>query len=228
MGPSPSCPRPILRSSGVNCTPVRSSVGRLTYRAVTGGTILAHGIEGTHRALGCETHAANTLERHARRPLASGVRRAVAVRVRVGIGGGQGGSLRGRVGRGCQSVSRHLRERELREAGHGSCRPSGCRPRYPPGPCADGINRGSEGAHGATRLHRAAATVATRITMASKGLTECWRGAEAAKPSTWNLMGVARGPREARGPKGERLEGRGTGPQDALLELTVRLKAVKS
>ena len=33
--------------------------------------------------------------------------------------------------------------------------------------------------------------------MASKGLTECWRDAMAAKPSTWRLMGVACGPREA-------------------------------
>ena len=33
--------------------------------------------------------------------------------------------------------------------------------------------------------------------MASKGLTECWRDAMAAKPSTWKLMGVACGPREA-------------------------------
>ncbi len=78
---------------------------------------------------------------------------------------------------------------------------------------------------------------ATILFMASKGLTECWRGAMAAKPSDWRLMGVVCGPREvdpkirsseewcawARGPKGERLEGRGSGPQDALLELTVRL-----
>jgi hypothetical protein len=76
--------------------------------------------------------------------------------------------------------------------------------------------------------------------MASKGLTECWRGAIAAKLSDWRLMGVVCGPREvdpkirsteewcawARGPKGERLEGRGSGPQDALLELTVRLKGL--
>jgi len=60
----------------------------------------------------------------------------------------------------------------------------------------------------------------------------------AAKPSDWRLMGVV-SPREvdpairsteewcscARGPKGERLEGRGTGPQDALLELTVNLRS---
>ena len=74
--------------------------------------------------------------------------------------------------------------------------------------------------------------------VANKGLTECWRDAMAAKPSTWKLMGVACGPREvdpnihsagewcawARGPAGERLEGRGTGPHDALLALTVELK----
>ena len=76
--------------------------------------------------------------------------------------------------------------------------------------------------------------------MASKGLTECWRDAMAAKPSTWKLMGVACGPREAdpkvhsaeewcawaKGPNKERLEGRGSGPQDALLELTVKLKGL--
>jgi len=32
--------------------------------------------------------------------------------------------------------------------------------------------------------------------MASKGLTECWRDAMAAKPSNWRIMGVACGPRE--------------------------------
>ena len=32
--------------------------------------------------------------------------------------------------------------------------------------------------------------------MASKGLTECWREAMAAKPSTWRLMGVVCRPRE--------------------------------
>ena len=74
--------------------------------------------------------------------------------------------------------------------------------------------------------------------MASKGLTECWRGAMAAKPSDWRIMGVVCGPREvdpaihspeewcawARRPNMERLEGRGSGPHDALLELTVKLK----
>ena len=60
----------------------------------------------------------------------------------------------------------------------------------------------------------------------------------AAKPSDWRLMGVAYGPREvdlkvhsaeewcawARGPDRERLEGRGSGPGDALLALTAKLR----
>ena len=33
--------------------------------------------------------------------------------------------------------------------------------------------------------------------MAANGLNECWRGAAAAKPSDWRLMGVVCGPREA-------------------------------
>ena len=74
--------------------------------------------------------------------------------------------------------------------------------------------------------------------MASKGLTECWRDAMAAKPADWKLMGVACGPPEAdrkvrsadewcawaRGPNKERLEGRGSGPGNALLALTGKLK----
>ena len=74
--------------------------------------------------------------------------------------------------------------------------------------------------------------------MASKDLSACWGDAMAATPSDWRLMGVACGPREvepkvhsadkwcawARGPDRERLEGRGTGPLDALLELTVKLR----
>lgn len=74
--------------------------------------------------------------------------------------------------------------------------------------------------------------------MASKGLTECWRNAYAAKPSTWRLMGVVCGPREvdpsirsadewcawARGPDKERLEGRGSSPEDALQTLTAKLR----
>jgi hypothetical protein len=73
--------------------------------------------------------------------------------------------------------------------------------------------------------------------MAAKGLTESWRGAEAAKPSTWRIMGVVTGPREAdpaiegeewcawaRGPKDERVEGRGPSAEDALQTLTMDLK----
>ena len=74
--------------------------------------------------------------------------------------------------------------------------------------------------------------------MASKGLTERWRDAMAAKPSNWQLMGVVCGRRQvdpnihsseewcawARGPKAERFEGRGPSPQDGLQELTVRLR----
>lgn len=73
--------------------------------------------------------------------------------------------------------------------------------------------------------------------MAAKGLTEAWRGAMAAKPSDWTLHGVVCGPREidpkvpgsgwvawARGPNGERLQGDGTSPEDALLALTVELR----
>lgn len=77
--------------------------------------------------------------------------------------------------------------------------------------------------------------------MANKGLTECWRDAAAAKLD-WRIMGVVCGPREvdpaihspeewcawARGPNKERLEGRGSGPQDALLALTMRLKGLGS
>jgi len=33
--------------------------------------------------------------------------------------------------------------------------------------------------------------------MGGKGLTGCWRGAMAAKPSTWAIRGVALGPRDA-------------------------------
>ncbi len=69
--------------------------------------------------------------------------------------------------------------------------------------------------------------------MASKGLTECWREADAAKPTNSKVMGVARGPREidpairptsewcawARGPDHERAEGRGGSPEDALMQL---------
>ncbi len=75
--------------------------------------------------------------------------------------------------------------------------------------------------------------------MAGKGLTECWRGAMAAKPSTWAIRGVALGPREAdpairgatwaawaTGPNGERLQAHGDSPEDALLALTVQLRGL--
>ena len=74
--------------------------------------------------------------------------------------------------------------------------------------------------------------------MASKGMTEAWGNAFAAKPWDWRLMGVACGPREvdpgfhsseewcawARGPNGKREEVRGSSPEDALLALTLRLQ----
>ena len=73
--------------------------------------------------------------------------------------------------------------------------------------------------------------------MASKGLTEAWRGAMAAKPSDWTLRGVVCGPREvdpnihgsgwvawAVGPDRERVSGDGASPEDALLALTVQLR----
>ena len=70
--------------------------------------------------------------------------------------------------------------------------------------------------------------------------TQCWRDAMAPKPSDWTLRGVVNGPREvdpavrladewcawARGPNKERIEGRGPSPQDALLALTVELRAL--
>ncbi len=76
--------------------------------------------------------------------------------------------------------------------------------------------------------------------MASKGLTELWNGAMAAKPSDWMLAGVVCGPREvdpaihgsgwlacATGPNGQRLQGSGGSPHDALVALTVLLKRLE-
>ena len=73
--------------------------------------------------------------------------------------------------------------------------------------------------------------------MAAKGLTEAWRGAEAAKPSDWTIRGVVLGPREvdpavrgprwaawAAGPNGERLQAEAESPHDALMALAVRLR----
>lgn len=77
--------------------------------------------------------------------------------------------------------------------------------------------------------------------MAAKGLTEAWRGAEAAKPSDWTIRGVVLGPREvdprvsgprwaawAVGPNGERLQTPGESPNDALTTLALRLKELEA
>ena len=79
----------------------------------------------------------------------------------------------------------------------------------------------------------------TLAPMAGKGLTECWRGAMAAKPSDWTLRGVVCGLREvdpairssawvawAIGPIRERLQGEGDSPHDALVALTVQLNGL--
>jgi hypothetical protein len=68
--------------------------------------------------------------------------------------------------------------------------------------------------------------------MASKGLTETWRPAWAAKPSDWRIMGLVTGPRVAdpaiegedwcawaRGPNDERIEGEGDNAVQALGEI---------
>lgn len=77
--------------------------------------------------------------------------------------------------------------------------------------------------------------------MAAKGLTETWNGAMAAKPSDWTLRGVVCGPREAdpaiqssgwvawaTGRNGERLQGDGECPHDALSSLMVQLRGLGS
>ena len=80
------------------------------------------------------------------------------------------------------------------------------------------------------------------VTSRPRNRSSSHRTERAAKPSDWKLMGVACGPREvdpkahsfeewcawARGPNKERLEGRGSSPEDALLELTVKLKELGS
>ena len=71
-------------------------------------------------------------------------------------------------------------------------------------------------------------------------LTQAWTKAEAALPLEWSLMGVVRGPREvdpqirsenwvawARGPKGERAEGQGSFPAQALLDLAAKLEPLR-
>jgi hypothetical protein len=69
--------------------------------------------------------------------------------------------------------------------------------------------------------------------MPKPGLTQSWIAAMATLPPEWDLMGVVRGPREAdpkissaswvawaRGPDGERVEGRGESPEQALDDFT--------
>ena len=76
--------------------------------------------------------------------------------------------------------------------------------------------------------------------MASKGLTEAWRGAEAAKPPDWRIMGLrcaSTGLRpdqrsdvwvaEACGPHGECIEARSNSPHNALNTLALRLRELR-
>lgn len=71
-------------------------------------------------------------------------------------------------------------------------------------------------------------------------LTQAWTRAEASLPLEWSLRGVALGPREvdpairtakwvawARGPNGERVEGDGESPEQALSDLTKKLKPMQ-
>ena len=99
------------------------------------------------------------------------------------------------------------------------------------------MHHGRRGGNGSSRQALAASYT---LPMASKGLTECWRDAWAAKPSNWRLMGVVCGPREAdpkihsseercawaRGPDKERLEGCGDSSNQALVALAVHLKGL--
>jgi hypothetical protein len=50
-----------------------------------------------------------------------------------------------------------------------------------------------------------------RAVRSPKGLTEAWRAADAARPTEWHVMGVVRGPREARRPPAG-ARGRGGSP----------------
>lgn len=71
-------------------------------------------------------------------------------------------------------------------------------------------------------------------------LTHAWTKASASLPLEWRLMGVVLGPREAdpvirseswvawaRGPKGERAEGQGEFPEQALYDLAERLRQLR-
>ena len=71
-------------------------------------------------------------------------------------------------------------------------------------------------------------------------LTQAWTRAEAHKQNGWTLRGVVLGPREAdpvirsetwvawaRGPNGERVEGEGESPAQALSDLANKLRPVQ-
>ena len=77
--------------------------------------------------------------------------------------------------------------------------------------------------------------------MASKGSSEAWRGAEAAKPSDWSIRGVVLGPREvdprisgprwavwAVGPNGERIQAEAESPHEPLNTLALRLRDLEA
>ena len=85
--------------------------------------------------------------------------------------------------------------------------------RVPGGVEGQSRTRQSTGTNG--RGHPTPASIAP---MASKGMTDAWNGAWAAKPSTWRIMGVMCGPREV-DPCREMV-------RDALTALTVSLKAL--
>ena len=71
-------------------------------------------------------------------------------------------------------------------------------------------------------------------------LTQAWTAASAALPLEWRLKGVVEGPREAApvirsgswlawavGPNGDRAEGIGDNPIQALLDLTAKLEPIR-
>jgi hypothetical protein len=71
-------------------------------------------------------------------------------------------------------------------------------------------------------------------------LTQSWTRAEAMKPQDWTLYGVVLGPREvdpairratwvawARGSNGERAEGEGDNPEQALSDLANKLEKLR-
>jgi hypothetical protein len=120
--------------------------------------------------------------------------------------------------------------------------PSGCQPaartRFLPATADPG---GVAGGH----RHHAPAPLTGRLpgvvhSRSVPNLTQAWTRAEASKPHGWTLRGVALGPREvdpviryekwvawARGPNGERAEGEGEIPEQALVDLAAKLKAIR-